>query len=95
MVARGPAVADLPRRAWLLAALAGQDFPLAVPVAPAVGRRACRGRTQVRAALALPPVPSALVQGDLTGSNVLWRADGALSGVLDRDLGSAFDVACR
>ena len=53
--------------------------------AEAVGR--------VERALALPPVEPGLVHGDLAGTNVLWGADGTVSGVLDWDLAQAFDPA--
>jgi aminoglycoside phosphotransferase (APT) family kinase protein len=48
---------------------------------------------RVQRALALPPVDPALVHGDLAGSNLLWRSDGTVSGVLDWDLAQAFDPA--
>lgn len=48
---------------------------------------------RVEAACALPPVTPNLVHGDLAGANLLWDADGALSGVLDWDLASASDPA--
>lgn len=53
---------------------------------------------RVQLALALPPVAPGFVHGDLAGTNLLWRSDGTLSGVLDWDLAQAFgpavDVAC-
>jgi aminoglycoside phosphotransferase (APT) family kinase protein len=48
---------------------------------------------RVERALALPQVEPGLVHGDLAGTNLLWRADGTLSGVLDWDLAQAFDPA--
>ncbi|MEU1621128.1 aminoglycoside phosphotransferase family protein [Streptomyces sp. NPDC005722] len=51
------------------------------------------GRRRLDAALALGPVPDALVHGDLGGSNVLWGPDGKLTGVLDWDLALPFDPA--
>lgn len=48
---------------------------------------------RVRRASALPPVEPGLVHGDLAGSNLLWRRDGTLSGVLDWDLAQPFDPA--
>lgn len=45
------------------------------------------------AALALEPVPDALVHGDLSGSNVHWSADGKLLGILDWDMAMPADPA--
>lgn len=50
-------------------------------------------RRRIDAALALEPVPPALVHGDLGGENVHWDPSGKLIGVLDWDLASAFDPA--
>ncbi|MCP3804086.1 phosphotransferase [Allokutzneria sp. A3M-2-11 16] len=44
-------------------------------------------------ALAMPPVPGALVHGDLGGGNVHWDANGELVGVVDWDLALVFDPA--
>lgn len=38
-------------------------------------------------------VEPGLVHGDLAGTNLLWRADGTVSRVLDWDLAQAFDPA--
>lgn len=51
------------------------------------------GERRLAAALALEPVPDALVHGDLGGSNVHWDRDGKLVGVVDWDLALAFDPA--
>ena len=51
------------------------------------------GRRRLDAALALEPVPDALVHGDLGGSNVHWSADGKLLGILDWDMAMAGDPA--
>lgn len=51
------------------------------------------GRRRLDAALALEPVPDALVHGDLSGSNVHWSADGKLLGVLDWDMAMPADPA--
>ncbi|MFF0740460.1 aminoglycoside phosphotransferase family protein [Streptomyces sp. NPDC004111] len=51
------------------------------------------GRRRLDAALALDPVPEALVHGDLGAQNVHWNEDGELVGVLDWDLAQAFDPA--
>jgi len=48
---------------------------------------------RLAAALALEPVPDALVHGDLGGSNVHWSADGELVGILDWDLAMPGDPA--
>ncbi|MFI5615060.1 phosphotransferase family protein [Amycolatopsis sp. NPDC051903] len=50
-------------------------------------------RRRLDAALALDPVPDALVHGDLGGSNVHWSADGKLVGILDWDLAMPGDPA--
>jgi aminoglycoside phosphotransferase (APT) family kinase protein len=50
-------------------------------------------RRRLDAALALDPVPDALVHGDLGGSNVHWSSDGKLLGVLDWDLAMPGDPA--
>ncbi|MFI8184201.1 phosphotransferase family protein [Actinacidiphila glaucinigra] len=51
------------------------------------------GRRRLDNAVALEPVPDALVHGDLAGSNVHWGPDGKLIGVLDWDLALPFDPA--
>ncbi|UOY02074.1 phosphotransferase family protein [Blastococcus sp. PRF04-17] len=51
------------------------------------------GRRRLDAALALEPVPDALVHGDLGGSNVHWSPDGKLLGILDWDLAMPADPA--
>jgi aminoglycoside phosphotransferase (APT) family kinase protein len=51
------------------------------------------GRRRLDAALALEPVPDALVHGDLSGSNVHWSADGKLLGILDWDMAMPGDPA--
>ncbi|WP_431964765.1 phosphotransferase family protein [Actinacidiphila sp. bgisy160] len=51
------------------------------------------GRRRLDNAMALDPVPDALVHGDLAGSNVHWSSDGKLIGVLDWDLALPFDPA--
>ncbi|MFD4638418.1 aminoglycoside phosphotransferase family protein [Lentzea sp. NPDC058436] len=51
------------------------------------------GLRRLDAALALEPVPDALVHGDLSGSNVHWSEDGKLLGVLDWDLAMPGDPA--
>jgi aminoglycoside phosphotransferase (APT) family kinase protein len=50
-------------------------------------------RRRLDAALALEPVPDALVHGDLSGSNVHWSADGKLLGILDWDMAMPGDPA--
>ncbi|MFC0549025.1 phosphotransferase family protein [Kutzneria chonburiensis] len=50
-------------------------------------------RRRLDAALALPPVPDALVHGDLGGSNVHYSSDGKLLGILDWDLAMPGDPA--
>ncbi|HEY0494236.1 MAG TPA: aminoglycoside phosphotransferase family protein [Kutzneria sp.] len=50
-------------------------------------------RRRLDAALALDPVPDALVHGDLGGSNVHYSADGKLLGILDWDLAMPGDPA--
>ncbi|SFR26548.1 Phosphotransferase enzyme family protein [Lentzea waywayandensis] len=51
------------------------------------------GLRRLDAALALEPVPDALVHGDLSGSNVHWSADGRLLGILDWDMAMPGDPA--
>lgn len=51
------------------------------------------GQRRLDAALALEPVPDALVHGDLSGSNVHWSADGKLLGILDWDMAMPGDPA--
>lgn len=51
------------------------------------------GRRRLDNAVALEPVPDALVHGDLGGSNVHWSPEGKLIGVLDWDLALPFDPA--
>ena len=46
---------------------------------------------RVQAAADLASVPASLVHGDLAGDNVRWHGDGALAGVIDWDLASAWD----
>ncbi|WP_020660108.1 phosphotransferase family protein [Amycolatopsis benzoatilytica] len=62
-----------------------------------VSRLPSRWRDEVRrrldAALALEPVPDALVHGDLSGSNIHWSPDGKLLGILDWDLAMPGDPA--
>ena len=48
---------------------------------------------RIAAALALEPVPDALVHGDLGGANVHWSAGGKLLGILDWDLAMPGDPA--
>ncbi|MEV4391573.1 phosphotransferase [Nonomuraea sp. NPDC049607] len=51
------------------------------------------GRRRLDDALALEPVPDALVHGDLVGDNVHWDENGKLVGVLDWDRAHLFDPA--
>jgi len=57
------------------------------------GRLRVEAVQRVARAMPLPPVEPGLVHGDLAGTNVLWRVDGTVSGVLDWDLAQAFDPA--
>lgn len=62
-----------------------------IPLLPEKWRDDARRR--IDDALALEPVPDALVHGDLCGTNVHWSADGTVVGVLDWDTAHAFDPA--
>ncbi|MFI7615089.1 phosphotransferase [Nonomuraea terrae] len=62
-----------------------------IPRFPAEWR--AEGLRRLEAALALEPVPDALVHGDLCGANVRWSEDGKLVGVLDWDRAHLFDPA--
>ncbi|MDX3076599.1 phosphotransferase family protein [Streptomyces sp. MI02-7b] len=75
-----------PVRGW--AAVLAEDV---IPRLPARWRD--EGRRRLDHAMALDPVPDALVHGDLGGSNVHWGPDGKLIGVLDWDAALAFDPA--
>jgi aminoglycoside phosphotransferase (APT) family kinase protein len=50
-------------------------------------------RCRIENVLALPPVPAALVHGDLGGPNMRWDEHGRLTGILDWDWASAWDPA--
>jgi aminoglycoside phosphotransferase (APT) family kinase protein len=74
----------------------GDDWPRlmledVVPLFPAEWRAEAAQRFE--AAIALPEVEPSLVHGDLSGHNLHWDADGALVGVLDWDVASAWDPA--
>ncbi|MFD8079747.1 phosphotransferase family protein [Streptomyces sp. NPDC059718] len=75
-----------PTRGW--AGILAEDV---IPRLPARWRD--EGRRRLDDAIALEPVPDALVHGDLAGSNVHWSPDGKLIGVLDWDLALPFDPA--
>lgn len=62
-----------------------------IPRLPATARADATRRLEQ--ALALEPVPAALVHDDLSGDNVHWSPDGKLIGVLDWDLAQPFDPA--
>ncbi|MDX3664279.1 aminoglycoside phosphotransferase family protein [Streptomyces sp. ID05-26A] len=62
-----------------------------IPRLPARWR--AEGQRRLDAALALEPVPDALVHGDLSGANVHWSSDGKLLGVLDWDMAMPGDPA--
>ena len=94
------AVRSVPLHGPLLAAVDGRaDGPrwwtvLAEEILPRLPARwRAEGRRRLDAALALEPVPDALVHGDLGGSNVHWAADGTLLGILDWDLAMPGDPA--
>ncbi|MEU0187987.1 aminoglycoside phosphotransferase family protein [Streptomyces sp. NPDC006207] len=76
----------IPTRGW--AGILAEDV---IPRLPARWRE--EGRRRLDDAIALDPVPDALVHGDLAGSNVHWSPDGKLIGVLDWDLALPFDPA--
>jgi len=76
----------IPTRGW--AGILAKDV---IPRLPARWRE--EGRRRLDDAIALDPVPAALVHGDLAGSNVHWSPDGKLIGVLDWDLALPFDPA--
>ncbi|MFJ4985245.1 phosphotransferase family protein [Streptomyces sp. NPDC088732] len=84
--ALSPAHQPAPARGW--AGVLAEDV---IPRLPARWRD--EGRRRLDDALALEPVPDALVHGDLGGSNIHWGPDGALVGVLDWDLALPFDPA--
>ncbi|MDP9841685.1 phosphotransferase family protein [Streptosporangium lutulentum] len=70
------------------------DEVLAEDVIPRFpGKWQAEGRRRLEEALALEPVPDALVHGDLGAGNVHWGEDGKLIGVLDWDLALRFDPA--
>lgn len=77
---------QIPTRGW--ADILAEDV---IPRLPARWRD--EGRRRLDNAIALDPVPDALVHGDLAGSNVHWSRDGKLTGVLDWDLALPFDPA--
>ncbi|MDX2701630.1 phosphotransferase [Streptomyces sp. PA03-6a] len=77
---------QIPTRGW--ADILAEDV---IPRLPARWRD--EGRRRLDNAIALDPVPDALVHGDLAGSNVHWSRDGKLIGVLDWDLALPFDPA--
>ena len=94
------AVRSVPLGDSLLAALDGRALGPSWPVIIAEeilprlpARWQPEGRRRLDAALALEPVPDALVHGDLGGSNVHWSADGKLLGILDWDLAMPADPA--
>jgi aminoglycoside phosphotransferase (APT) family kinase protein len=94
------AVRSVPLRGDLLAAVDGRALGpswstvLAEEILPRLPARwRSEGRRRLDAALALEPVPDALVHGDLGGSNVHWSADGKLLGILDWDLAMPADPA--
>ncbi|SEP80578.1 Phosphotransferase enzyme family protein [Lentzea xinjiangensis] len=62
-----------------------------IPRLPA--RWQSEAQRRLDAALALEPVPDALVHGDLSGSNVHWSPDGKLLGILDWDTAMPADPA--
>lgn len=78
--------AQTPTRGWAVV-LAEDVIPRLPP------RWRAEGRRRLDDAVALEPVPDALVHGDLAGSNVHWGPDGKLVGVLDWDLALPFDPA--
>lgn len=81
------ALDDRPRgRHW--SEILGEDI---LPRLPA--RWQSEAQRRLDAALALDPVPDALVHGDIGGSNVHWSADGKLIGILDWDMAMPFDPA--
>ncbi|MFD3450619.1 phosphotransferase family protein [Streptomyces sp. NPDC058691] len=97
------ALREVPLTAGLRRALAAAQEPapvrgwaavLAEDVIPRLPPRwRDEGRRRLDNAMALDPVPDALVHGDLAGSNVHWSPDGKLIGVLDWDLALPFDPA--
>jgi aminoglycoside phosphotransferase (APT) family kinase protein len=94
------AVRSVPLGGPLLAALDGRALGpswstvIAEEILPRLPARwQSEGRRRLDAALALEPVPDALVHGDLGGSNVHWSADGKLLGILDWDLAMPADPA--
>ena len=94
------AVRDIPLGDDLLTVLDGRaEGPhwSAVLAGDILPRLPVRWQAEVRrrldAALALEPVPDALVHGDLSGSNIHWSPDGKLLGILDWDLAMPGDPA--
>ena len=94
------AVRSVPLRGPLLAALDGRALgpPWSTVIAEEIlprlpARWQSEGRRRLDAALALEPVPDALVHGDLGGANVHWSTDGKLLGILDWDLAMPADPA--
>ncbi|MEU6343733.1 phosphotransferase [Streptomyces sp. NPDC046977] len=84
--ALSPARPPAPAGGW--AGVLAEDV---IPRLPARWRD--EGRRRLDDALALEPVPDALVHGDLGGSNIHWNPHGTLVGVLDWDLALPFDPA--
>ncbi|MGZ3144345.1 phosphotransferase family protein [Lentzea chajnantorensis] len=94
------AVRSVPLDAGLLAAVDGRaegrhwSDVIGTDVVPRLPRRwQAEVLRRLDAALALDPVPDALVHGDLGGGNVHWSADGKLLGVLDWDTAMPADPA--
>ncbi|QYN19159.1 aminoglycoside phosphotransferase family protein [Amycolatopsis sp. DSM 110486] len=94
------AVHSVPLSDSLLAALDGRALGpswstvIAEEILPRLPARwQSEGRRRLDAALALEPLPDALVHGDLGGSNVHWSADGKLLGILDWDMAMPADPA--
>ncbi|WIX76705.1 aminoglycoside phosphotransferase family protein [Amycolatopsis carbonis] len=94
------AVRSVPLSESLLSALDGRALGpswstvIAEEILPRLPARwQSEGRRRLDAALALEPVPDALVHGDLGGSNVHWSADGKLLGILDWDMAMPADPA--
>ncbi|PWK90335.1 phosphotransferase family enzyme [Lentzea atacamensis] len=94
------AVRSVPLDDSLLAAVDGRALGpswstiIADEILPRLPQRwQSEGWRRLDAALALEPVPDALVHGDLNGANVHWSADGKLLGILDWDTAMPADPA--
>jgi aminoglycoside phosphotransferase (APT) family kinase protein len=94
------AVRSVPLSGSLLEALDGRALGpswstvIAEEILPRLPARwRSEGRRRLEAALALDPLPDAVVHGDLGDSNVHWSADGKLLGILDWDLAMPGDPA--